>query len=296
MNRPFLKFCGPQIVETAFTSLCGLLEGIKADMSVNTTEVAHLKSWFESNIKLKSRKPFDEIFNKFAEIIADDEINFEEIQDLKWVCEKFKHNGSFYNDVTKDTQHLHGLVAGISADGVINEKELTALKNWLYEKEYLKGTWPYDDFYSLCTSVLADGKIDKQEKENIIHFFKDFLNFNGNKSLSKQPSKPSTVKGICAIDPHVEFDYKRFVITGASSKAPRSKIKEHIEDWAGTVDDRITHKTDYLVVMAEGNSAWAYTAYGRKVEQAMQLRKQGFKIIIIHENDFWDAILDMEAA
>jgi len=34
--------------------------------------------------------------------------------------------------------------------------------------------------------------------------------------------------------------------------------------------------------------------YGRKVEKAIQLRKEGHKIILVHENDFWDAIEDLK--
>ena len=49
---------------------------------------------------------------------------------------------------------------------------------------------------------------------------------------------------------------------------------------------------DYLVIGANGNECWAYSAYGRKVEQAIELRKSGSRLTIIHEFDFWDAVED----
>lgn len=293
MTRSYKKFCGPQIISTAFTTLCGLLDGINSDKEVNSIEVNHLSQWFVANIALKSKKPFHEIFNKFSEIIADEVISFEEIEDLKWVCNKFKDGGSYYNEVTKDIQFLHGFIGGMAADDMLNEKELQALKYWLVDKEYLEGTWPYDELYSLALAILADGKIDEAERKVAVSFFKDFLGIN---TLNTEASENQTLKGICKIDPSVQFEYKRFVITGASTKASREEIKRMIEDCAGQVDDRVTQKTDYLIVMAEGNSTWTYSVYGRKVEQAMKLRKQGHGITIVHENDLWDALRDADVA
>ncbi|GMA55471.1 hypothetical protein GCM10025857_68280 [Alicyclobacillus contaminans] len=52
----------------------------------------------------------------------------------------------------------------------------------------------------------------------------------------------------------------------------------------------MTVDTDYLVVGDQGNPCWAFSCYGRKVEKAVKLRKQGRRILIIHEVDFWDAL------
>lgn len=52
-------------------------------------------------------------------------------------------------------------------------------------------------------------------------------------------------------------------------------------------------KVNYLVVGGEGNPCWAYACYGRKVEKAVELRRQGHPIVIVHENDFHDAVLDL---
>jgi hypothetical protein len=60
----------------------------------------------------------------------------------------------------------------------------------------------------------------------------------------------------------------------------------------GTVAPNLTKKVSYLVIGADGNPCWSYSCYGRKVEQAVQLRKEGSKILIVHENDFHDAVQD----
>jgi hypothetical protein len=52
----------------------------------------------------------------------------------------------------------------------------------------------------------------------------------------------------------------------------------------------VSRKTNYLIVGDDGNPCWAFACYGRKVEKAINLRKQGTQIIIVHENDFWREI------
>lgn len=39
--------------------------------------------------------------------------------------------------------------------------------------------------------------------------------------------------------------------------------------------------------MPPWNPCWAYACYGRKVEQAIGLRKAGSQLLLVHEADFW---------
>ena len=65
-----------------------------------------------------------------------------------------------------------------------------------------------------------------------------------------------------------------------------------VQDLGGSFSRHLLADTDYLVVCSEGNQSWAYAAYGRKIEEAMERRKAGKNIAIIHESDFWDALAD----
>ena len=59
----------------------------------------------------------------------------------------------------------------------------------------------------------------------------------------------------------------------------------------GRAHSNVTLKTDYLIVCDEGNPHWAFCCYGRKVEKAYQLRREGHRVSIVHESDFWDALV-----
>ena len=72
-------------------------------------------------------------------------------------------------------------------------------------------------------------------------------------------------------------------------------MAEAVRALGGIVRSIVSAKTDYLIVGNAGNPCWAYACYGRKIEESMQLRKEGAHIVIANETDFWDALDDAKA-
>lgn len=90
----------------------------------------------------------------------------------------------------------------------------------------------------------------------------------------------------------VEFDGRVFTFTGTSTKATRQQIVDQITELGAAFSPNVTSQTHYLVVGAGANPCWAFSCYGRKVEKAVEVRKSGGAILIVHESDFWDAVAD----
>lgn len=79
---------------------------------------------------------------------------------------------------------------------------------------------------------------------------------------------------VCAVNPRITFDSKPFVLTGDnSSRSPRAEIESLIRRAGGNAEPRVTQRTDYLAVGAEGSPYWAFACYGRTIERAYELRK-----------------------
>ena len=72
-------------------------------------------------------------------------------------------------------------------------------------------------------------------------------------------------------------------------------MADAVRVFGGVVRSNVSVKTDYLIVGNAGNPCWVYACYGRKIEEAVQLRKNGAKVVIINETDFWDALDDANA-
>lgn len=203
-----------------------------------------------------------------------------EKEDILWLCAKLSAKGDFYKRATQDIQKLHGVLAGILSDGKITEDELRGLSEWLSEHDQLKTCWPYDEIDSLVTAVMSDGKIDEEEQATLQQLFADFVQIEDDKTITNPLMlEEQKLTGICAVCPEVEFRGSIFCFTGASSRYKRKDLVEIVEMYGGNFSKNLTKEVNYLVIGTDGNPCWAYACYGRKVEQAVALRK--------YESSFW---------
>ena len=97
---------------------------------------------------------------------------------------------------------------------------------------------------------------------------------------------------MCAVCPEIEFSGSKFCFTGASAKYSRAELTGLVKGLGGEVVESVSASLNYLIIGADGNPCWAYACYGRKVEKVVDLRKQGARILLVHEHDFHDAVAD----
>jgi NAD-dependent DNA ligase len=298
-HADYKRYTTRQRVDTAIHSLTGLLHGIAIDEELNAQEIAEVLNWCKQYRELKNREPFKELITKLDEIMVDGLISPDEQEDLLWVCKNLSPEGIFYDEVTHEIQKLHGILHGILADGNISLDEAKKLQEWIYDNDHLKGSYPYDELESLLLAVLEDGKIDEEEQGMLRDFFEEFIEYSFSKRVRKESErvrsglkKIKSLPSICASCPVIVFDDKSFVFTGTSKRAKRSDIAEHVDRLGGSLKGGVSGQTDFLVVGSGNNPCWAFSCYGRKVEKAVEMRKEGREIVIVHESDFWDAVED----
>jgi len=287
----YLVFTGRQRLDTAMHTLDGLVQGIVADDKVTDSEVAQISAWLGSHLEFVDRHPFNEVIPRIQAIVADGQIDEEERADLLWLCNKFTTDNQFYDSITADMQRLHGFLSGIIADNLITKDELTSLAAWIDDHPELRSCWPYDELDSIISMVMQDGRIDPQEHEALMQFFGEFTNTPQRKAIGSL-DRESTVSGVCAMCPEIAFEDHFFCFTGTSERSTRSGIAEIISSLGGNFHKSLRNDTHFLVIGSKGNPCWAYACYGRKVEDAVQRRRDGQKIVIVHEFDFWDAVED----
>lgn len=288
-------FTRRQRIDRAVHTLEGILTGIAIDGTINPKEVEELKAWVNDHRKLVGNHPFTELIPAIDAALMDGIIDAEEQADLLWLCQNLQSGSTYYDETTSDIQRLQGILHGILADGEVTDDELRQLSQWTEDHCYLKGCYPFDEIDALLTQVLRDGEIDSTERAMLKLFFEDFVSYSLTRRMkdARSGTTPSRkLSGICAVCPDLAFLDRTYTFTGASAKASRSQMAAQIESLGGRFSPTVTRVVHYLVVGANGNPAWAYACYGRKVEQAMKLRADGHALVIVHENDFWDAIQD----
>jgi hypothetical protein len=288
----FRRFTSRSEADKAINSLKGILMGVNFDIVINDIEIQELDNWCTKHHDLINRNPFKEFMSLIKESIKDSSMRKDTLEDLYWLCQKYEHDSIYYNAVTCDLQTLQGICHGIISDGVINDIEVFELDKWLDNQEHLITYYPYDEIKSLITSVLSDGKIDDEERKRLLAYFNEFSKIVTKEVAQKVENEVSNIPitGICTIDPQVEFDGKTFCFTGVAKKAPRSELIKMVKNFGGIYVDNVVKTIDYLIVGDNGNPSWAFACYGRKVEKAIALRKQGHHVSIVHEYDFWDFV------
>lgn len=298
-HAPYRHLTKRQRVDKAVHTLLGLLRGISIDDRINASEIAEIQNWCDEYRDLVDKAPFNELIPKVDQILSDRVVDPDEQDELLWVCTNLSAEGDFYDEITHDIQTLQGILHGIMADDHASTEEIQKLRDWVNNNSHMKGSYPYDELDSLLIAVLADGKIDEEEQKQLKAFFDDFIEYSFAKKARVESQrirgglpKQFTLPGICATCPEITFDGRTFTFTGSSLRGARTELAEHVDRLKGKFSRNLTEKTDFLVVGSAGNPCWAFSCYGRKVEQAVNYRKKGHPIIIVHESDFWDAVED----
>lgn len=291
-QQRYAKFTSRARLDRSISSLLGIIEGIAIDGHINELEVSYLSIWLEEHEELRDLHPFNEFVPLVSAALSDGVLDPEEREDIVWLCERLRSQ-QFYDQTTSDLQRLHAILGGIVADTKISEEELRGLSEWMEQHPHLRSCWPFDEIGSLITGVLADKKIDPHEHDLLSSFFAEFTALLDSRTIVKAPvTEPASgqIVGLCAVDPEILFEERGFCFTGASNRFTRPELEQIVFRLGGTSHASPSKKVHYVIIGAEGNQCWAYSCYGRKVEKAIKLRKEGARIVIAHELDFHDAV------
>jgi NAD-dependent DNA ligase len=295
-EQQYRVFTAKQEADKAMHSLKGILLGINMDMEINDREILELNKWVSEHKQLVRRYPFKEFLDMIENITSHDIPTKEIVEDMWWLSQKYESANYYYDTVTTDLQTLQGICHGILSDGIINDKEIIGLNKWLKRHKHLRKHYPYDEISTLLLDVLSDKKIDDDERKLLMAYFAQFSKIEDEALKEKiaEEIKDVPISGLCSTGVKVVFKQKQFCVTGILKRSPRNVLHNDISNLGGIPVDTVTERTDYLIVGDNGNQAWSFACYGRKVEKAMELRKKGHKISIIHEFDFGDIIDDLK--
>jgi hypothetical protein len=289
----YIGFAGKQRRDTALHVLEGFLNGVGMDHVINLREHRELRDWIHSHERVAEKDVvFRDLLRTLKAAIADGVLQPEEIEDLCALCRRAQSSSEYYDSITNAIQELHGILHGLVADLAINENELRGLQEWLEKYDAIREIWPVAEIESVVVKVLSDGCIDDAEHRLMLHYFSEFAqNPAIKRALPPLLSTELTVQGVCAVAPEIQVFGKVFCFTGISSRGHRKDFAAAVAERQGVFVDNMRDELDYLVIGDEGNPCWAFSCYGRKVERAVQMRRKGHRLLMVHEVDFWDALV-----
>lgn len=292
----YRAYCKPAELHKAVNMLHGLVAGISADGSASEAEIRELSNWVSLHANLRNRHPFTELIPAVEAALIDDVFTAEERANILWLCRNCAESSPYYDVITSAVQYLSGMAHGLLADGELSDTEIEQLKAWLDNNDFLAGVYPYDELMSLTASTLADGQVSENERNTLIAFISNLIEFKDSYNLAEPDfaalREKYSVSGICAMCPDIVFADHTFCFTGESYKCSRAGFVDTVTRLGGVARSGVSSKTDYLIVGNAGNPCWAFACYGRKIEEALHLRKKGAAVQIVNETDFWDAVAD----
>ena len=269
----------------------------KTDAKVSHDESNERTQWCELHSNVRARNRFSEIIPIIETACEDGVVTEDEAADILWVCSSFANfaeKGKYYDSIASSIQFLSGLIHGIMADGELSDREIKALRSWIHANEFLSGCYPYDEINTLLIRIMEDNKIDDDERNTILALLSNLVEFKNSFNINEKDlaelGETYSGPGICACDPEVQFEGRTFCLTGAFYRGTKKEISEVILRLGGSVMDRVSKKIDYLIVGNAGNPCWAFTCYGRKIEDDVRPRKEWANVGIVNETDFCTSV------
>lgn len=181
---------------------------------------------------------------------------------------------------------LIGICRGVIADGHVDESEAIFLGQWIENHREIADRWPVNILYSRVVEMLKDGVLNSEEQVQLLETLRDLT---GESQLYQEPNR-STSLPLNKPAPAIDFSEKSFVLTGRFVFGSELDCEEAIVEVGGTISEALGQETDYLVIGELCSPEWEHTTFGRKIEQAVELRESGAKIAIISEEDWVDAL------
>lgn len=192
----------------------------------------------------------------------------------------------FNNDMARSCGALLGIAQGMLADGALNDREISFLRDWLAANQSICNTWPGNAIYAKIESVLADGAVTEAERQHLSTTLQALI------GGTLQDLAASTHVTELALDQveMIEIPDRRFCLTGDFAYGLRSTCEDLITQRGGLVASAVSKKINYVVVGGLGSSEWKHGSFGTKIAKAMELKQVGAPLLIVHE-DAWVAAI-----
>lgn len=192
------------------------------------------------------------------------------------------------SNVDRSIDELIGICKGISADGVIIQPEAEFICQWLKVNDHVQ-TWPANIIRARVAEYLEDGVLDSDERDELLELMRQVTGqFCDTPTLNFATTLPFDQPL-----PDIIFTDRPFCLTGGFAFGSRPDCERAIESLGGRIVGAPGKKGCTLIVGILASRDWVHSTHGRKIEKAIELRKEGCPVHIVPE-DHWTGCLVKE--
>lgn len=178
----------------------------------------------------------------------------------------------------RQVTELIGIARGVLADGTLTDSEIDFIRRWLVANVGVTQNPLIRMLERRMAAILADEIVDAEERADLFELLHSFVanDFQLGEILR------STQLPLCNPPPHIDFDGQVFTFTGTFAFGSRKTCETAVEERGGAAGT-LTRATRYLVIGEYVTDSWRQSTFGRKIEQAVDMRAKGHPIRIISE-------------
>lgn len=257
------------------SNLKGILQGISVGQSLNKTELLYLDTWLRDAQELHSILYCAEILEKITEILGNEVISEDEINNVFLMITEMGENIEILDPDSKLNEFM-GFVSGVLANHELNEEVFS---------ELIRRLKRFEDVLP-CRELLSLIEDDSSNNDIILQKLKSFSGSTFTETGSSENESMSDIFD------ELEADYdirrKSVCFTGGVSGVSRTELKKKAELLGCTIVKDPSKNTNLVVIGDVASKDWVYSSYGRKIEQALTLKKNGVLINIISIEQWLD--------
>lgn len=187
---------------------------------------------------------------------------------------------AYRNTMTQGCSELLGLAEGLLADRKLLDEEIRFLSQWLTRHENIASEWPGDVLFNQVTTILEDGLVSDDERTHLIQTLTKLVGGR----LDDLAAVPAVNQlAFDAEPPPIVIAGHLFCLTGEFAIRPRPLCEASITQLGGIIKTGVSKKLHYLIVGGLGSPEWKHGSYGLKIAKAVENKRNGQQVRIMHE-------------
>lgn len=185
---------------------------------------------------------------------------------------------------------LAGILKGVACDNVITPNEAKFVFEWINVHRQVEDGVTYTELIQVLQTLDEKTGGTFEEPSALTHVLKIVKKLvNGGLSIPSPTDLTLDVADEINAS-QIVFKDRYFCFTGKLKFGTRSKAHEATKSKSGNVADSVTQKLDYLICGDLGSRDWSQSAFGEKIRQALCIRKNGGRLLIINESTWAESI------
>lgn len=181
----------------------------------------------------------------------------------------------------KAISELQGIALLATSTQRIIPANIIAILKWLENNIHFRDKWPIREVYELYQQLINEPYITEEWATQLYNLLDEVKTGHPVVKLDFDLVSRNSIQG------------KYVMITGDFSNGmSRDEVGKLIEKNGGIYDTgkKPSYQTDIVIVGERGSAAWRFSGYGRKIEQAIELRKKYNKPLIVKESNILEVL------